>query len=328
MPGQIPWEIKREALSSFAHDSLASFMGPRGALGAAFGFELDAPTFLKFDNELDDIVKRVRGVHLKYVKYRKSEAPPPNEARRFKAYKAELQAAHEQLYKFTEKLKAYREKHGTSLNDYRREALDNAIGSLTVWRKDFSIRSFGEKLKISNSPNNLHSFLTDFAREKYADRDGHPVELVLKSRDVGRVPFERFTLRRALYNLVTDAYNHRPGRPIYVTMGNRGKEVGVHVTNEGPPLKPEEIKKIGHERFTRAWHDPLRGYGKMSTRLLTEAMGGRFEAGNSKIGPRLSIYLPVRGPERRQSISRKAVTAYGPKKPVLARKIAARKRVV
>lgn len=71
------------------------------------------------------------------------------------------------------------------------------------------------------------------------------------------------------------------------------------MTNEGKPLTAEEISKIGRVRFTRAWHDPKRGYGKISTRVLTEAQGGRFFAANSKIGPRLVMEFPQKGQVKR-----------------------------
>ncbi len=162
------------------------------------------------------------------------------------------------------------------------------------------LRGSGSVLNLLDSPfrlvrktSDIHQFLRQFSSGNYVDRDGNPVRIVYRGKSSGTVKFDPLLIREALYNLVTDAINYTPGRPLYVSLGKSGGMIRIGVTSEGRKLTADEIKKIGRMRFTSAPQDPKRGWGKIAARRFLLMHDGELEVGNSRIGPKLTALLPA-----------------------------------
>jgi PAS domain S-box-containing protein len=88
---------------------------------------------------------------------------------------------------------------------------------------------------------------------------------------------------QVLGNLLSNARKHgAPGTPIVVGIETTGRDVEVHVTNQGPGIPPDEIPRL-FTRFARARRahaagTPGLGLGLYIARGLVEAQGGRIWA--------------------------------------------------
>jgi len=267
----------------------------------SIGIALDAATHMSGNRDLDNLKKEwyklvlpVEEAHGLYTKFRNSEKQPRNAEKTLVEYRRLVGRRDKKILPFLAKLKRFKQQNKGKLKPNAMQTVEKAIERIGQYKKEFPANQLGRKINILMGPRDLNKFIKKFSRQELVDREGNSVKVLFRGKDVGLVKFDGKLLRRSLDNLVTDALNHTPGRPIFVTLSKRNGHVAINVTNRGPKLKPSEIAKIGQVRFTRAWHDQKRGYGKISTRLLTEAQGGTFKAGNSKIGPMLTITLPRR----------------------------------
>ena len=289
---ELPWELRRGSLSSFAHDSL-------NVIHFGLG-NIETAARISKNSELEQLVNdafvvgySIRDVHGLYWQFRKGDEQPKDFDKILAQHKRLLRARNQKFNEIVAKIRALRRRNQKQFSGKALDALDRGLSLCEDYNKKFPLEQMGKRIRVLDAqPRNIYRLLKTFSKENFVDRDGNPVKVVLRGRDVGKVNFDSFLMWRSLSNLVTDALNHSPGRPIFVTLNARNGHAVINVTNEGQKLRPEEIAKIGRVRFTRAWHDPKRGYGKISTRLLTEAQGGTFTAGNSRIGPMLSIAMP------------------------------------
>ncbi|MCX6798921.1 MAG: ATP-binding protein [Candidatus Diapherotrites archaeon] len=293
MPEELPWELMRDSLSSFAHDSVAQFQVFTDRLYLVKHYSQN-PAVEALNKQAVAVGRSLGAVHWQFSDFRRADNAPANLKEILVQYKRALSRRYEKMPALIARLKAFKRENRNKLNADALFYLDDVIARMQNHSKLFPLSRLGTRVDVHVQPLNIRSFLKRFAGERFVNRDGKPVQVIFRGKDLGSVNFDRSLLYRGLYNLVTDALNHSPGRPIFVTLSRKNGHAAINVTNQGPKLMPEEIVKIGRVRFTRAWHDPKRGYGKISTRLLTEAQGGSFRAGNSRIGPMLSIRLPLR----------------------------------
>jgi PAS domain S-box-containing protein len=111
-------------------------------------------------------------------------------------------------------------------------------------------------------------------------------------RILGQVPdveADPDRIAQVMENLLTNAVKYGKAKtPVVTSIASDGREVAVSVTNEGPPLKADEIARI-FERFQRTDSAKLRGVqgvglGLYITRSLVEAHGGRITAESTAEG--------------------------------------------
>ena len=105
-------------------------------------------------------------------------------------------------------------------------------------------------------------------------------------------------LRRALWNLVTNALKHGAADgPVELRLGGSSDEVVVSVKNAGPPIAAEELSRIfepfgrahGAETRARGW-----GLGLTLVRGCAEAHGGTLElSSTAEAGTTFTMRLPV-----------------------------------
>jgi signal transduction histidine kinase len=84
-----------------------------------------------------------------------------------------------------------------------------------------------------------------------------------------------------LGNLLENAGKHTPfGVPIALTVTRRGQRVRFEVTNQGPPIPPEEhgliFEKFGRGRGAAANRTAGIGLGLYVSRRIVEAHGGEL----------------------------------------------------
>jgi len=293
MAEQIPWELMRHNINIFAHDTagIIQFAVPHIDIAA---FNSKSSELAKLETEIVQIAYSIGGIHELFSDFRTRETPPKNLEETLTRYRRLLRKRNEKMKIVLGKIKSFRKKNIGKLDKESIDSLNKGIELLQQGLTQFSADKLGRKVHARTRPQNIFSFLRSFSQQRFVDREGNQVKVIVRGKDIGKANFDERLLWRVVYNSVTDALNHTPGRPIYVTLNKRNGDVKINVTNQGTKLRPSEIAKIGRVRFTRAWHDPKRGYGKISTRLLTEAQGGTFKAGNSRIGPMLTITLPRR----------------------------------
>ncbi len=295
MVKELPWEIMKDSMRIFSHDA-ANQIYYTIPLIDLVAFHTKSKEAKALGLELTAVGKALYNVHGRFFEFRKAETAPRNWEKTIVAYRRAVRGRNEKLKAIVAKLKAIKKKNDGKLHKDTAECLNGAIERLNDFQKQFSAGNLGRKVHANPVRANLRSFLKDVLAQKFVDRDGKPVKIVFRGKDIGKASFDKILLRRSILNLVTDALNHTPGRPIFVTLAlnRKTRQAEINVTNHGRKLTAAEIAKIGKVRFTRAWHDPKRGFGKISVRILTEAQGGTFRVGNSRIGPKMSMRLPVR----------------------------------
>ncbi len=137
------------------------------------------------------------------------------------------------------------------------------------------------------------------------DREGRPITVRTRAYSgLPRIMFNEALVRQAVHNLVSDALNHGDNNhPIIVTVRGGGKThpeaVVVSVSNRGPPLSREIIRKVGREPIVRG-PGLHRGMGKIFARFVARMHHGDLLAGNTRLrdgsgrlarSPRLQLVL-------------------------------------
>jgi len=295
MPEKLPWEIAKYSMSVFAHDAANQIYYSIPSIDIVAHYA-KSREMKALGLELTTVGKALSDIHGQFFGFRNSDTAPRNWERTLVAYRRTVKKRNEKVRSISARLKLFKKKNGKTLNEEATKYLNKAIDRLSEFQKEFAAENLGRKVHANPVRANLRSFLKTALSQEFVDRDGKPVKVIFRGKDIGKASFDKILLKRSLFNLVTDALNHRPGRPIFVTLSVNRKsgQAEINVTNHGRKLTEAEIAKIGKVRFTRAMHDPKRGYGKISVRVLTEAQGGSFRAGNSRIGPMLSMKLPIR----------------------------------
>ncbi|MDD4984002.1 MAG: ATP-binding protein [Candidatus ainarchaeum sp.] len=312
----LPIEELELNLAVFAHDCHTAPLYIRNTFDILFlgGGKDNAPHVLKASGLAEKFMYDLMAVIDKHTKIRRNlKIMSRDEVRGWiQKYKQDLLDVNKSLKSFEdywsenkkriiiEGNEAFELGHKQSYKSWRSKTLEQDIDeSLELYKSHFSIDKLG--LPISAGPyslqeENLYDFFSKWSKREFRDRDGQKVDVIFRGRPVSGLKVDTSLLQRTIYNIMTDAINHTPGRPVYITLGEKDGRIWVSVTNEGRKLNPEEIRKIGRERYSRRMDDPRRGYGKIMVRMATEAMGGQFHVGNSKIGPLLQVSFPSSKP--------------------------------
>ena len=299
MVAEMPWALRRSILSSFVHDSKLPLQRLDLVLELA-ARQSKRPEIEPLLKGFRSVARGMGKVHQGFSTFRKREDPPAeaelNET--LDRYRRALERGDKKISSLLKELETFHAKNRRKLPANANKSLGTAVGYVKEFLSGFPAKDIGRKIKVNSRAQSILGFMRLFSRGRFVDRRGKQVNVVFRPRDVSaleaiNVHFDEKLLHRGLYNLVTDAISHSPGRPIQISLTRRNGQVAINVTNHGRKLTPQEIAKIGHVRFTRSRGDPRRGYGKMSTRMLTEAQGGTFRAGNSRIGPKLTVTMPV-----------------------------------
>jgi signal transduction histidine kinase len=297
MPEELPWELMRDSMSSFAHDSIAPFQFFVMRLGRIHN-QYSEPELLHLKHELLSAANSLKAVHKQFtwLRSKKTSHSEKQLAESLRQYRRLVRARSEKVHSVFRQINKFYIAHKGGMGEEAKKLFDVMLERIGKYEKQFPANQLGRSMEVLLENQDLREFMKkNFKGTEFVDREGRPVQVVLQiDKRVRTATFDRELLYRSVYNLVTDAYNHTPGRPVHVTVKRKDGHIAINVTNKGNRLTPEELSKIGRVRFTQAMHDPARGYGKISTRLLTEAQGGTFRAGNSRIGPMLSIRLPLR----------------------------------
>ncbi|HZX20249.1 MAG TPA: ATP-binding protein [archaeon] len=291
MAKQVPWEIMEKSLKSYGHDHISAFQG----LVNDLEFIESVPETEHIQKEIQRVAQNMYKSYVGNIDLILAEENPTEKQKLLERYGASVRLNQRDLREVQKEFEDLRSKHQDNPKLSKREkwAFGQESKGFDIYFKMFPASSIGTKLKPWIEEYRLHDHLSYYLQQPFVDRDGHPVKVIFRSTYEGPVNYDAGLLQRVIYNLISDALNHTPGRPIYVNLERKNGIALITVTNEGEKLTPVEIAKIGKVRFTRALHDPKRGWGKVSTRFLVESMGGRFYAGNSEIGPKLTIELPI-----------------------------------
>lgn len=337
----LPIEELKTNLSIFAHDCLSNVYSIRIAIELVFrGEEMPSTGLGKVHGLIQEYFAVLDKTIRKHTETRgRIETLPRKAIRKWIAeYKRDIDKANKLLAKFEE----YWERNKESIiaefnNKYERifgERYENGRGisfkeqietTIRLQKQQFSSSKLGLPVSdlMSARETDLYAFFSKWSKQEFKDRDGVPVRIVLKGKPIPRIKIDLDLLQRTIYNIITDAINHTPGRPVYITLKRKKGRIFISVTNEGKKLTPEEMRKIGRERYSRRLDDPRRGYGKIMVRLGAETMGGQFHVGNSSIGPLLEVSFP----EPAQDMARKrAQIIRFPRKMNLVRRPAVQRR--
>ena len=103
-------------------------------------------------------------------------------------------------------------------------------------------------------------------------------------------------LKSVVVNLVENALKHsRPGDAVVAEIMDRGADVLVAVTDEGPGIAPQDLAHI-FDRFYRGSQQlPGSGLGLYISRVIVEEHGGRLWAESRERGSRFCFVLPRDG---------------------------------
>ncbi|WP_460171356.1 HAMP domain-containing sensor histidine kinase [Thermus sp. FJN-A] len=117
--------------------------------------------------------------------------------------------------------------------------------------------------------------------------------VVLRLEGKGVVLGPRELLRRALANLLENAFTHgRP--PVEVRLWEEGAWVGVEVRDHGPGVPPGLLPHLGTPFLRSAPRGT--GLGLALVHRTVDALGGRFFAEDARPGLRVVLLLPKEGP--------------------------------
>lgn len=290
MVEEIPWQLFKESASSFVHDSLSELIRSYQWLWYVTR-ENKSPQLQKIYSDIKNSCSEIKLLHSELFEWRSSEHQPPKEEfeQKLANYRTKLAELNLEISPLLRRLTQFAT-HSTHPAE-QLEKINLSIKSLQIYLGDFPANKLGE-LTVKLKELNIYSLLKKFCSKRFIDRNGNSVKVVFRGKNTGLVNLDPVLFHRGMDNLITDAYNHTPGRPIYVTLSAKNGHAVINVTNEGKQFTAEELLKIGRVRFTRAMHDPKRGYGKISTKFLTEAQDGRYYAANSRIGPRSVMEFP------------------------------------
>ncbi|HEY7676669.1 MAG TPA: ATP-binding protein [Candidatus Methylomirabilis sp.] len=103
-------------------------------------------------------------------------------------------------------------------------------------------------------------------------------------------------LKSVVINLLENALKHsRPGDTVVAEIVDRGADVLVAVTDEGPGIAPQDLAHI-FDRFYRGSQQlPGSGLGLYISRVIVEEHGGRLWAESRERGSRFCFILPREG---------------------------------
>ncbi len=159
---------------------------------------------------------------------------------------------------------------------------------------DFS-RVIGGRLKLNTEPFDL-SQLVDEVSARFAPRIEEAksgLECLLERPMV--LTADRSRVEQVLTNVLGNAIQYAPGKPIRVTLKAEDKKVKVVVEDEGPGIAAPDIDRIfePYERATSPMHISGLGLGLYISRQILVAHGGTIQAENPAWGgARFSIELP------------------------------------
>lgn len=110
------------------------------------------------------------------------------------------------------------------------------------------------------------------------------------------LPGDAERLKSVVINLLENALKHsRPGDAVVAEVLDRGADVLVAVTDEGPGVAPEDLARI-FDRFYRGNQQlPGSGLGLYISRVIVEEHGGRLWAESRERGSRFCFVLPRDG---------------------------------
>jgi signal transduction histidine kinase len=132
----------------------------------------------------------------------------------------------------------------------------------------------GRRLSVTLAECNLSELGRELVNELAAD---HPGRIVLHADEGARGIWGASELRRALWNLISNALKYgAKDAPIAVAITKLGDGVEVSVHNEGAPIPPEARDAL-FDPFTRAAGEHRAhgwGLGLMLVRACAEAHGG------------------------------------------------------
>ncbi|MFO0669535.1 MAG: ATP-binding protein [Polyangiaceae bacterium] len=109
------------------------------------------------------------------------------------------------------------------------------------------------------------------------------------SPDVGLVRADRELLRRALINLLVNAFAHAVSEPVRVTCALEGGDARVMIANDGPPIDANARRRIFEPFFTTRAEGI--GLGLFIVRRAAEACGGQVTLDEVPTGVQFSLWL-------------------------------------
>ena len=127
---------------------------------------------------------------------------------------------------------------------------------------------------------------------------GHKLEVVIKP-EIPLVRMDFALMEQALTNLLLNAAFHTPpGTPIQLSAGVQKDELALTVSDRGPGISPDAIKRI-FDKFYRAPGAMTggTGLGLSIVRGFVEAQGGRVAVENRpESGAAFTLFLPITEP--------------------------------
>lgn len=151
----------------------------------------------------------------------------------------------------------------------------------------------GQALAVNLESANLRAIVEEVVTELSAE---HPGRLVLTTEDGLQGVWDPSLLRRAIWNLTSNALKYgAPDTPVHVTASRTREGVSVLVHNEGAPISPEDQATI-FQPFSRVGEQVATGWGLglAVVRGCAEAHGGAvFVDSAPGRGTTFTMALPV-----------------------------------
>ncbi len=133
--------------------------------------------------------------------------------------------------------------------------------------------------------------------ERFATQSEHHTLVVDFPETFPLVLADERRLEQVLSNLISNALKYAPGGEVIISGQQRGDQVVICVSDEGPGIAPADLPHI-FDRFYRASEVTNRtqgaGLGLYLARMIVEAHGGRIWADNPEKGARICFSLPLR----------------------------------
>jgi two-component system NarL family sensor kinase len=122
------------------------------------------------------------------------------------------------------------------------------------------------------------------------------INLVLRQQGSGRVelPADASLVQRLIENLLLNAVHHSlRGQRVWLQLSQQDGTCRIEVRDGGPGFPPEQLPLLFQRFGQRGSGRPGAGLGLYLCRLISEAHGGRIQAGNlSGGGARVVVELP------------------------------------
>ncbi|MDI3286840.1 sensor histidine kinase [Polyangium sp. 15x6] len=153
----------------------------------------------------------------------------------------------------------------------------------------------GDRLPLSRERCDILDIVRDVVAELSQQHGDRFVVVAPEGPTTGN--FGREELRRALWNLASNALKYGSADPVRFTVRSRPDLVEVEVHNEGPPIPADEQATL-FEPFTRARHERASpggwGLGLAVVRGVAEAHGGSVDVDSTPgRGTSFTMRLPV-----------------------------------